>query len=197
MPARKSYSGGTGSVETQGRAAAVVLDDRATPSAAPSVSASGFSWVATRACRAFRRSLRADFAGHGVEPRPEVDAHRAGLARAGRRRRHLAGLPRQLAARAAGGIAWRGTGRGQRFLGRGLSPRWSRRPPRARRAAAGRACRAGAVSSSRSWSSGMRRSRIREPSSRRTNGMRVLERPQRQLALSRLADDADPDRARC
>ena len=71
----KSYSGGTGSVHTASARPPSASTSRTTPSVAPTVSASGFSWLTASTRRALRQAVH-DGLRDGVEVRSEVDAHR-------------------------------------------------------------------------------------------------------------------------
>ena len=71
----KSYSGGTGSVHTASAWPPSASTRRTTPSVAPSVSASGFSWLTASTRRAPRQAVH-DGLRDGIEVRAEVDGHR-------------------------------------------------------------------------------------------------------------------------
>ena len=182
---------------------------RTTASVAPSVSASGFSWP-TASTRRAPRSRATTVVGHGAAYGARSTRHRRPFGRGPVAPAPVCALrsdrstPRRRPRRPcrADEIALlgghrrlrgsRGTGVGSDSAGRGLVRRASG-PPRARGGAGAPASPARRSRRGWTWSSGIRLSRSREPSSRRTNGIARSSAASVVVALGLLADDADPD----
>ena len=200
MPGMKAYIGGTGSAHDRGRPAAERLDERGrSPSAAPSVSASGFSWpTASTRARPRRSTQRGRRPPRGTAGQRRSRSSRAwcdgwrphvGARSAPGGSRPAATASRAARGRCCGRSATRRVVRVALVGSRGPASAATRRAdraglgarPRARRAAGGRACPRSAESSWRTCSSGIRliRSRVPAGGGRTASPARAPGRPLR------------------